>query len=119
VKKTHCHFEKDYFLVTGKFSTAIDVIVVFNETVRTVVVKIVVVFVVVIVVVEGMTVVVLIGVVVDRIVLLLECVPEVWFIRSIVDSNIGFIEFDVRSANATKKKKEVIEKSIKFRCKSD
>ncbi len=95
--------EKDYFVVTGKFSTAKGVVVVFNETVRPVVVKILVV--VVIVVVEGMTVVVLIGVVVDRIVLLLKCISEVWMVRLIVDSSIGFIEFDVCGANAIKKKK--------------
>jgi hypothetical protein len=60
------------------------------------------------------TVVVVIGVVVERIVLLIKWVPVVWVVRLIVESIVGFIEFDVRSANTTQKKKEIIEKSIKF-----
>ncbi len=74
----------------------------FNKTLRIVVV-------VVIIVVEGVTVVVVIGVVIDRIVLV------VWFVRLIVESSIGFIEFDVCSVNAVNKQNKIIEKSIKLR----
>jgi hypothetical protein len=56
------------------------------------------------IVVEGMTVVVMVGIMIDRIVLLLKCISVV---RLIVESIVEFIEFDVRSAKAIKKKKEI------------